>query len=108
MENKINESQTALLLVLTCLLALSLAINAARALLGSATFAWWHLFTLGAFVWLTAASLEETDRARALESIRFLRTRAKQTFSSIRTKVRRAVTARPPFFMYHNRPQTEP
>ena len=109
MENKINESQTVLLSVLTCLLALSLAINAVQAILGLAAFAWWHLFTLGALVSLTAASMEQADKAKLLEYIRLLRNRAKSTFSGIRTKVQRAVTARPPFLSYPNhRPQTEP
>lgn len=108
MENKINSLQQPLTLGLACVLAATLAVNGIQALLGLATFAWWHLFTLAFLILNYASSLTRRQRSRLAALLRILKRRAAKShllhspFSNFPWS---AKAARPTFF---NRPQTEP
>lgn len=107
MENKINSLQQPLTLGLACILAATLAVNGIQALLGYATFAWWHLFTLAFLIVLYFLSLTEKKHARIAALIRLTRKKAAgliTNFPFSNTNGRAAASR--PFF--HNKPQTEP
>ena len=106
MENKMNSAQQPLTLGLACLLAACLAVNGAQALLGSATFAWWHLFTLAFLIVLYFLSLTERQHARIAALIRLTRKKAAGLIANFPFSTPGRAAASRPFFP--SRPQTEP
>ena len=106
MENKMNSVQQSPTLGLACLLAACLAVNGAQALLGSATFAWWHLFTLAFLVIFYFLSLTARQLARIAALIRLTRRKAAGLIANFPFSTPGRAAASPPFVQ--RRPQTEP
>lgn len=110
MKNKQEEMQGMGWLFISLLLALSLAVNAVRALSGLEKFAWWHLATLLILTEMTVVSLTERQRARIKAYFRLTRLKAAEAFSDRQRVIVRAVRGLAALFTlrpYH-RHQTEP
>ncbi|MBQ9310765.1 MAG: hypothetical protein IJ222_07905 [Bacteroidales bacterium] len=110
MENRINEMQGWLLVGVTCLLAVSLAVNAVMALFGLAGLAWWHWSTLAMVALLTWESLTERQTAAIAAFMKDARKKAATAVSHTYLHIRRAVRGLSALFIVNspNRPQTEP
>ena len=92
MEHKIYNLQAGLLMGFTCLLAVALCVNAVQAMAGTASFAYWHWFTLLCCVKLTRAAVSRVTLARwAILSRNVLKKAVnsqKRAFTSISRAVR--------------------
>lgn len=72
----------------TVLLGAALAVRGVRAILGLAPFAWWHLPTLFAGIYLTLEELTSADRAYLKALSRLLRMKAAASFLKTRARAR--------------------
>lgn len=72
----------------TVLLGAVLAVRGVRAILGLAPFAWWHLPTLFAGIYLTLEELTSADRAYLKALSRLLRMKAAASFLKTRARAR--------------------
>lgn len=72
----------------TVLLGAALAVRGVRAILGLAPFAWWHLPTLFAGIYLTLEELTSADRANLKALSRLLRMKAAASFLKTRARAR--------------------
>lgn len=110
MDNRINELQGWILVGVSCLLAGSLAVNAARALFGIGEIAWWQ-YPLMAFMYcLTRESLTRAQEAVIARTLRNARKRAALSARQTYLHIRRAVRGLAALFILpsSHRPQTEP
>ena len=69
-------------------LGAALAVRGVRAILGLAPFAWWHLPTLFAGIYLTLEELTSADRAYLKALSRLLRMKAAASFLKTRARAR--------------------